>query len=133
MAWKKWGGASMLLVGAVLSAGCGGEAGSRLPDDPEELFVYSIDGHTYLENGRKLTPEQEKGETLHGWPVLGKVAIADSAQRKAVVEAIKEAVRNPDPEARCFIPHHAIRSVKAGETVDLLICFSCLNYEGYRQ
>lgn len=124
----------LVLIGFTFTAGCSGEAVDRLHDNPDQLILYSIDGPSYFKNEGQLTPDQVKGEMLHGYPVLGKVEITDSEQRRAVVSGIREAVRNnTEPEAKCFIPRHAIRSVKAGETVDLVICFECHNYEGYRQ
>jgi hypothetical protein len=111
-----------------------GDAVDRLHEDPEQFILYSVDGRSYFKNEGQLTPDQVKGEILHGYPVLGKVEVTDRDQRQALVSAIKDAVRNnSEPEDKCFIPRHAIRSIKAGDTVDMVICFQCRNYQGYRQ
>ena len=122
-----------VLGGLTLVTGCGGGAANRLDDDPDQLVLYSIDGPTYFRSEGVLPEGLAKGELLHGYPVLGKVEISDPEKRRAVVSAIKEAVRKkPEYGMNCFIPRHAVRSVKGGEEVVVLICFQCRNYEIYR-
>jgi hypothetical protein len=124
----------LVLIGISLLAGCRGEPANRLPEDPDQLILYSIDGPSYYKHEGELTPDQAKGEILHGYPVLGKVEITDREQRHLVVAAIKDAVRDKDKSpAACFIPRHAILSMKDGESVDLIICFQCHQYKEYRQ
>ncbi len=125
------------LVGLLLlacGAGCGSKPIDQLPDTPAELIVFSIDGPAVSKrDGIKFTPEDGKGELLYGYPVLGKVVVADPEKRREVVAAVKEAIRNP-PEhvAGCFVPRHVVRSVDGGRTVDFVICFECSQYETYR-
>jgi hypothetical protein len=52
-------------------------ATARLPEDPDELILYLIDGPSFYKSGEELTPEMKKGEVFHGYPVLGRVEIAD--------------------------------------------------------
>lgn len=119
------------LIGLSLLAGCGrGEIGERLPDDPDQLTLYSIDP-----SGKERKPGagQDKGELLYGYPVLGKVAVADPERRRAVTAAIKTAIRDKSViQMKCFDPRHAVRVVKGSETIDLVICFHCHNYDGFR-
>jgi hypothetical protein len=118
----------------VLLMGRSGDAVDHLHEDPEQFILYSVDDPSYFMNEGRLTPDQLKCEILHGYPVLGKVKVTDREQRQALVSAIKDAVRNNrEPEDKCFKPRHAIRSTKAGEMVDMVICFQCRNYQGYRQ
>lgn len=123
---------SALLVLSLL-AGCGGrEIGEHLPDDPDQLVIYSL--HPPSEDGEeKAPPIQSKGE-LYGYPVLGKVEVSDPARRREVIAAIAGAVRDKSVvQSKCFDPRHAVRVVKGDQTIELVICFSCHNYEGYRQ
>ncbi len=120
----------------ALVVGRSGDAVDRLHDAPDQFILYSLDGPSYNKNEGQLTPDQMRGEILHGYPVLGKVEIADREQRQALVLAIKDAVRSHrkgQPQPGCFIPRHAIRSIKAGDTVDMVVCFQCVQYQGYRQ
>jgi hypothetical protein len=119
-------------LGFALLPGCGSDGVILLHDDPEQLILYSIDGPAEWKQDGELTPEQKKGEVLHGYPVLGKVEITEPKQRRELLSAMKRAVGNDNP-ANCFIPRHAIRSIKGGETVDVVICFECGNYRAYRQ
>jgi hypothetical protein len=101
----------------------------RLPDDPDQLVVYSIDGAAFWRTDGKLTPELRKGELLHGYPILGKVDVSDAAQRRQIVAAMKNAVRSStESPAACFIPRHAIRTTKGSDVIDVVICFQCHIY-----
>jgi hypothetical protein len=122
---------SMLLALSLL-VGCGGTVGS-LPADPDQLILYSIDGPSYYKSDGVLTPDQEKGALHNRYPVLGKVEITEPKQRREIISALKTAVETPSSRKACFIPRHAIRFIKGGKTIDLVICFQCSNYQIYRQ
>jgi hypothetical protein len=121
-----------LVVVLVLLTGCGGDPVSHLPDDPDQLIVFSIDGPSYEKNEGALTPEQQKGEVVHGYPVLGKVEVTDRDLRREMIAAVKKSIRSPNDSGRnCFFPRHLVRVIKDGKTFDLMICFQCRNYEAY--
>jgi hypothetical protein len=99
---------------------------SPLPDDPDRLILYSLDP-LHPDQG-DLAEADRKGEYLYYFPVLGKVEVADSRQRREILAAIRRAIRNPPKPANCFEPRHAVRAVKGSQTVDVVICFECRNY-----
>lgn len=73
-----------------------------------------------------LRPGDIPTDTLHGWQVLGKTKITDSAARRSVHEALQRGIKNHDGSvAACFDPHHALRFKKEGKTVEWIICFMC--------
>jgi hypothetical protein len=120
----------VMLVGCVLVTsalvGCGRDAVAGL-DTPEQLTLYSIDGR-YFEPGQ----EPKAQEKFHGYPVLGKVEIADGDKRKEIVAALKEGLARSDgTRAACFWPRHAIRAVERGQTIDYVICFECYQLEAH--
>jgi hypothetical protein len=80
-----------------------------------------------------LNPEQrDEKEGFHGWKVLGKTTIKDAATRKQLIEAFKKSVAdNKGMAAFCFIPRHGIRLTKDGKTLDLVICFQCMQVKDY--
>lgn len=118
-----------MLLGLSLLVGCGGSA-DPLPADPDQLVLYSIDGPSALK--REDDKAKAEGEMFHDWPVLGKVEIADPEQRRAIINAVNAATRDKsEVQAKCFIPRHAIRMVKGSETLDVVICFQCRNYERF--
>lgn len=104
---------------------------SVLPEDPDELILYSVHGTLYS------LPHEERerlrqGEMLYGYPLLGKVAITDPGKRRDVLAAVRADLRGEGVSARCFRPRHVLRAVAGGRTVDLLICYECGNYKLYQ-
>src|SRR4051794_22331211 len=86
--------AALLFTAAVVAVYLSGRRDSMadLPDDPDELTVYSIDGPA--RNNERMTSEQEKGEKLFGYPVLGSVEVTDPERRRAVVSALKDGAKS---------------------------------------
>lgn len=74
------------------------------------------------------TPEQKADPArFHGYGVLGRAAMSDPAGRVELLDLIAQACRENDGiVAGCFDPRHGIRATVEGRTVDLVICFSCL-------
>ena len=110
-----------------LLSGCRGESIDQIPDDPDELTLFSIDGP------KKYDPPP--GVTLlYDCPVLGHVDIVDPHQRQEVMSSVKEGIRNAPKGtgAACFVPRHLVRVGKGGKTVDVAICFQCHNYVIYQ-
>jgi hypothetical protein len=109
-----------LLLGSLALLGCGEGSVTGL-DSPEELTLYSLNPADY-EPGKE--PQTE--EKFHGYPVLGKIAISDASQRKALAMALKSGLAHSDGKmAKCFWPRHAIRTVEKGHSIDYVICFEC--------
>ena len=122
----------MLLAATVALTGCDSGPAGPLPTDPDQLILYSVDVETWGRNLGKVTEDQPKGEVIDGYPTFGKVVITDLGQKRQVLSAIRRAVRNPQEGMGCFSPRHAVRAIKGGETVDLVICFHCHNYQHYQ-
>ncbi|HEY2784691.1 MAG TPA: hypothetical protein VGJ05_06905 [Fimbriiglobus sp.] len=94
-----------------------------LPTDADQLILYSIDGNFY-----ELGKEPKVDEYFHKYPVLGKIDVEDPAVRKEILDSLADGIAKGGPAFRCFIPRHAIRTVKNGITVDIAICFECGQY-----
>jgi hypothetical protein len=110
----------------------GGEpTASPLPDDPDQLVLYSLDGTKEVRGEADLVEAKSKGEYLYTFPVLGKVQVTDSRQKREVLTAIRRAMQKPPKPAHCFVPRHAVRAVKGGEIVDVVVCFECRTYFTY--
>lgn len=77
--------------------------------------------------------DKEKGkEFFHEYPILGKVVVKDEKTRKALIEALEGGAKgNKGVAANCFIPRHGIRATAGGKTLELVICFQCLQVHGY--
>jgi hypothetical protein len=64
------------------------------------------------------------GPTFHGYPVLGRVEVDDSAIA-GVVERLRKGLYGRSSPKRCWIPHHGVRASAGRQSVDLVLCFMC--------
>ncbi len=83
-------------------------------DKADRIELYSLEPE----------PEKKPEKTLRGWAVLGKVTLEDAKVRNQVLTSLKEGVGR-GRGAKCFDPRHAIQASRAGQTVDIVICFEC--------
>ena len=76
-------------------------------------------------------PDKEKSkEYFHSYPVLGKAIVKDEKARKALVEALETGAKeNKGIAANCFNPRHGLRAKAGDKTVELVICFQCMQVE----
>jgi len=135
---------NLLLLGAIITlavvAGLYARQAMRrvpdnligIPDDPDEVILFSIDGaNTDEEPEKQVRPKGE--ELLYEYPILCRVIVTDPSQRQLVIALVKEDIQIGWPaEAKCFFPRHVLRVVKAGSTVDLVICFQCHKCEMHK-
>src|SRR5260221_8734957 len=71
--------------------------------------------------------KEKSKEFFHHYPILGKVVIKDEKTRKALIAALeKGAKENKGIAANCFMPRHGVRATAGGKTLELVICFQCL-------
>ncbi len=81
--------------------------------------------------GRPTEGEEVAGE-FHGFPILGQAEIRNPAERAALLHALYYGIDDSNGNAAsCFDPRHGIRVTSNGETVDLVICFACLQVDVY--
>jgi hypothetical protein len=103
-----------------------------LPNDPDQLIIYSLDPAKTVWGDEKAKAKME-GEYLTrnaaSYRVLGRVQVTDRGQEREVLSAIRRAVNTPVTQFNCWDPRHAIRVVKGSETLDMIICFECHNYD----
>lgn len=105
-------------------AGCGGGDA----DGPiESMTLYSLNGEDFP------SPDKPwKGETFHGFGVLGKAEVSSPSDRLAILAAAKKGIAQSNgEEAKCFWPHHGFSMVQNGKKVDYVICFHCLQLQRF--
>lgn len=81
-----------------------------------------------------LSPEhlQEKPkDAFHGWRVLGSTTIKGDDKAAALTALRAGIAANDGMVAGCFNPRHGVRATQGGKTVDLVICFECLQISVY--
>jgi hypothetical protein len=101
----------VLVLGAVLLARPADnklpEAVTALLDKAEQIELWSLE------------PETNK--------VLGKTTIKDAETRKKVLATLYKGIKDSDGTyAKCFEPRHRLVATVDGKTVDMIICFECL-------
>ena len=89
--------------------------------------MYSIDGNEYDPPDKR----PKTAEAFHGYPVLGKVELGDSAARLELLDKLKEAIDEGGGGSKCFEPRHGVRVVRGDQWVDYVICFHCENVAVY--
>ena len=92
----------------------------RLGDAASRVVLYSLeptDRHGYATHNKRV---------FHGFGIIGRAEIRDSAERRALLRALAQGVRKPpDMVAACFNPRHALRIEEGSRIVELTICFEC--------
>lgn len=127
MTRRRWIGLSVVLFG-LAAAVIVWASRSRVPDldRPERVTVISIDGRD------RETNDPPTGETLYGYPVLGRVEVNDPDQIRKLIAGLREGLNAPDvPLAKCYWPRHVLRVEQGGQTADYVICFQCQQYRLY--
>lgn len=110
---------------ACFLAGCRGPVETAFPGDahwilkvPDQLELMTLD------------PDLERFDAknavaMHGYPILGTTRISDSATRDQLIKGLFGSLQPEGPRSACFNPRHAIRAMRGGKTVDVVICFEC--------
>jgi hypothetical protein len=126
-----------LLLGAVLTAPPAGgdekKPENKLPDAVQAVLdkADSIDLLSLDPSDRREKQVNFVQAEFHGWTVLGQTTLKGD-DRKAILEAIARGIKESDGSvAPCFIPRHGVRATADGKTVDLVICFQCLQIQAF--
>ncbi|MDA1195733.1 MAG: hypothetical protein O2894_11180 [Planctomycetota bacterium] len=129
---------SLLALG--LSSCAQGSAARR--DAPGVLELLPGDARAVLEQADRLEllalhpfpfddGKPAAGEGFHDYKILGRADVP-AADRGALVTALYRAIgENDGTAAMCFNPRHGLRAVRGTSTVDLVICFECLQIHGH--
>ena len=118
------------------------EQALKTPTSEQLQGVFPGDSRHVLENSQRLTlyllspsPElqAQRKELFHDYPVLGKTQIADTKTRAKLLATFNDGMARAEVAAACFSPRHGIRAVQGGKSVDVVICFECLNFYVYAE
>ena len=88
--------------------------------DPVSVEVFSLD-----------FKNSAGGEFLYGHHVLGKTLVKDSRNSTRIAGFFKQAIERGSYTWACFEPRHALRVIRNGETLDVILCFECRNFHWY--
>ncbi len=82
-----------------------------------------------LDPMRPMVPPKDG---FHGWKVLGRTAVKDEKTHTALLTSLRKAAEASDGTAAfCFNPRHGLRVTTGKATVDLVICFECLQVRAF--
>lgn len=112
------------------------EARPMLPDGvgqvlehSEALMLYSLDPGNVVSLDARLPADAER---FHGYVVLGKTRVTSQRIRHFLISRFYQGMaENQTVRNACFEPRHALRVTRAGRTVDVVICFQCLQSQVY--
>lgn len=130
---RQW--AVFLAVGLGIAIAVGWAARTvfrdAIPPDPDEVVLISVDGtQMSREPGDRMFPPG--AEMLYECAVLGRVAVTDPDQRRAVLAAVNADIRAGYPHPNtCLKFRHVLRVLRAGVVTDYAICFECHNFVVY--
>jgi hypothetical protein len=113
------------LVLTALSAAPAAPRPNKLPDDAQAVLAGA--DRLVLLSLDPVPPKERPQDHFRGWKVLGRTEVKDKATRERIVAALTKGIaENKGNLARCFNPRHGISATQGGTTVDLVICFECL-------
>ena len=95
---------------------------NKLPKDVLFTLKNSENFEVLSLNPRRV--EKVKDE-FHGYQVLGKIVVNIDTRNKLIKE-LQKGMAGAHTIAACFEPRHGIRATQKGKTIDLVICFECL-------
>lgn len=105
------------------------EAVEQMLDEPDRFVLYALDPHQEHDNSGNVIPI---GDGFHSYRVLGKTEVRDKAEQRRLWQALRQAAAdNHGMAANCFIPHHGLRVESNGRSVEMVICFHCLQVYVY--
>jgi len=110
-------GVGALCVAA--GAGCGGLPASAtgVLEGAEQFQIYRLEPY-----GEAAKP----GETVfRGHVIEARAEVKDAQSKAKITDIVNRGIRRGDTQAKCFNPRHGIHAVRAGKTVDLVICYEC--------
>lgn len=83
---------------------------------------------------RGESPPAGAGEDFHGHLVMGRATVSEAREREELLGAFEQGIKESDGRvAKCFNPRHGLRIRKGARTIDVSICFECLQsviYDG---
>ncbi len=121
--------ASLSLLTVSVAASSDGarlaDALEKLGDAPSKVVLYWLDPI-------RFHGETPSAELFHGFSILGDTEITDRSEQQALLRALARGVRGYGSDVpRCFNPRHALHVEQSGRSIDLVICFECLQVSAY--
>lgn len=102
------------------------EGSSEILDKADRVVLYELDP---TQRGKVSS-----GTTFWEYPVVREKELTEPRERAELIRTLYEGMAEQKVGARCFVPHHGLRAVRGGKTLDLVLCFTCqwvhIHYNG---
>jgi hypothetical protein len=100
----------------------------KLADSPSKMVLYSLDPGHLVHNEAIQTQT-----VFHGYHILGHADITNVSEQRALMQALARGASEAKPGVigACFNPRHGLHIEKRGHSVDLVICFECLQVHAF--
>jgi hypothetical protein len=98
----------------------------QLLGQSQRFILYSLHPHPMELDAHELQTKP----TFHGYLILGQTQINNPTTKSDLLAALYDGLGKGD-FLGCFNPRHGIRAVRGNKTVDLVVCFQCLQIEIY--
>lgn len=90
----------------------------------DRLTLYSLDPE------KRANDTATDTITFHKFANLGQTEIVGNKAKSELIAALQRGMdENSTQSMMCFNPRHGIRATRGDESVDILICFECLQME----
>ena len=106
------------------------EGDRRILEQADELELVSVNPSPLLEGPKSSTGKRVETVAEGMFAVIGKTKVADPEVKNKIIKALYDGFAASEWSMACFAPRHAIRARSKGKTVELVICFECLNFKG---
>jgi hypothetical protein len=117
---------SVLLLALPLAPA---RAQNKLPDAAKAVLDNAASLEIYSLQPEQAKPGADESKLFHGYPILAKATVKDEDKKKVLEALYKGIADNKGIAANCFIPRHGLRATNEGKTIDLVICFECLQVD----
>ena len=122
-----------LAVAVLVLAGCGSESGrldtSGLPTELQSV----LEGDHVIElfSLNPEPPDKTTVDKFHGWEVLGQAQLDQESAAKITTALLDGIANAPNYVAACFNPRHGLRITGDENSIDVVICFECVQVYVY--
>ncbi len=100
---------------------------TALVEGVDRLEIFILDPSSGWDDEKKRA--QEASSRLMRWKIKERVSVTDVREIARLFSGIRRSIETGGPIAACFEPRHGVRFTKAGQVVEMALCFECAGME----
>lgn len=125
----------LLALVALVPAACTSRVEREVHDQareilehPEAMTIYALHPNRHSDEGKPTSA----ADSFHDYRILDRAEVTAADERSLLTSLVYRGINASDGTvAACFDPRHGIRAVKDSHSVDLVICYECLQIYMY--